>query len=176
MKDPFPLPPSPWLSELVRPMSKRLNLLTLPTHIHEVVFAAALYFFLFYVGSPIISTVLAPQHYSKLSRKKKVNWDAHVVSFFQSILINALALWVMFTDEERMEMDLDGRMWGYTGAAGLVQAFAFGYFVWDLIITSMNLSVFGIGTLAHAIAALTAYGLGFVRHSFLVSSPSLFIC
>lgn len=73
-------------------------------------------------------------------------------------------------------MDLDGRMWGYTGAAGLVQAFAFGYFVWDLIITSMNLSVFGIGTLAHAIAALTAYGLGFVRHSFLVSSPSLFIC
>lgn len=147
-------------------MSERLNLLTLPTHIHEVVFAASLYFFLFYIGSPIISTALAPQHYSKLSRKKKVNWDAHVVSFFQSILINVLALWVMFTDEERMEMDVDGRMWGYTGAAGLVQAFAFGYFVWDLIITSMNLSVFGIGTLAHAIAALTAYGLGFVRHSF----------
>ncbi|TQS33010.1 hypothetical protein Golomagni_06660, partial [Golovinomyces magnicellulatus] len=145
MKDPFPFPPNAWLSELVRPASEKLGFVTLPTHIHEVVFAASLYFFIFYIGSPVLSSALVPQHYSKLKGKKRLNWDAHVVSFFQSVLITGLALWVMFVDEDRKYMDVEGRIWGYTGASGLVQAFAAGYFVWDLIVTSMNLSVFGIG-------------------------------
>jgi hypothetical protein len=60
-------------------------------------------------------------------------------------------------------MDWEERVWGYTGAAGMVQALAAGYFVWDLFVTSLNLDVFGLGTLAHAIAALLVYTLGFVR-------------
>lgn len=162
MKDPFPFAPVPWLSELVKPWTDYFGLVTLPLHIHEVVASALLYFVIFWPVSPLLSNLVAPQHYSKLSRKKRLNWDAHVVSMVQSCLINTLAIWVMFTDKERGEMDWEERMWGYTGACGMIQALAAGYFVWDFIVTSLNLDVFGPGTLAHAIAALLVYALGFV--------------
>ncbi|KAJ3499316.1 hypothetical protein NLG97_g432 [Lecanicillium saksenae] len=161
MKDPFFLEPIPWLSDLVRPLSRRLDLVTLPLHIHEVVFAALLYSVIFYPVSPILSRLIAPKHYSQLSRKKRINWDAQVVSMVQSVFINGLALWIKWVDEERSSMDREGRIWGYSGAPALLQSMAVGYFVWDLIITSMNMDVFGIGTLAHAISALTVFSLGF---------------
>lgn len=60
-------------------------------------------------------------------------------------------------------MAWEERIWGYTGASGMIQGLAAGYFLWDLVVTSCNLDVFGLGTLAHAIAALFVYSLGFVR-------------
>lgn len=98
-----------------------------------------------------------------MPRKRRLNWDAHVVSMIQATLINGLAIWVMIADDERREMSWEERIWGYTGATSMIQALAAGYFVWDLIVTSMNLDVFGLGTLAHAIAALLVFSLGFVR-------------
>lgn len=80
----------------------------------------------------------------------------------QSCLINTLAIWVMFVDTEMSNMEWEERIWGYTGGAGFIQALAAGYFLWDLVVTSINLDVFGLGTLAHAIAALLVYSLGFV--------------
>ncbi|KJZ71194.1 hypothetical protein HIM_09400 [Hirsutella minnesotensis 3608] len=161
MKDPFFIAPFPWLVEWAQPWCNRLHLPSLALHLHEILAAALFYSFIFYPVSPIISRLLAPKHYVKLNRKKRLNWDAHVVSFIQSTLINLLALWVMLVDDERRNMDWQERVWGYTGAAGMIQALAAGYFVWDLIVTSRNLDVFGLGTLAHAIAALLVYALGF---------------
>lgn len=68
----------------------------------------------------------------------------------------------MLVDKERSNMNWEERIWGYTGAAGMIQALAAGYFVWDLVVTSLNFDVFGLGTLAHAVAALIVYSLGFV--------------
>ncbi|KPM44833.1 hypothetical protein AK830_g1698 [Neonectria ditissima] len=161
MKDPFFFPPIPWLSACVQPWADYFDLPTLPLHIHEVLFAALVYSVIFYPISPWLSNWLAPAHYPKLPRNRRLNWDAHVVSMFQSLLINGLAIWVMFTDNELEEMDWQERVWGYTGASGFIQAFAAGYFLWDLIVTSLNFDVFGIGTLLHAIAALFVYSLGF---------------
>ena len=162
MKDPFIFKPLPWLAQLVKPWSDRLGLPTLPMHIHEVLIAAAFYSVIFYPVSPFISRMIAPTSYSQLSRKRRLNWDAHVVSLIQSILINVLALWVLFTDDDRKNMTWEERVWGYTGATSMVQALAAGYFVWDLFVTSLNMDVFGPGTLAHAIAALLVYMFGFV--------------
>ncbi|KAM0245863.1 hypothetical protein ACHAQJ_010435 [Trichoderma viride] len=161
MKDPFFIPPIPWLSELVQPWCDRFNLPSLPPHIHEVLLSAIFYSVIFWPVSPLLSRLIAPHHYSKLPRKRRLNWDAHVVSFIQSTLINIIAIWVMIVDQERKNMDWEERIWGYTGAAGMVQALAAGYFVWDLFVTSFNLDVFGLGTLAHAVAALLVYTLGF---------------
>ncbi|KAI8724770.1 hypothetical protein NCS52_00046700 [Fusarium sp. LHS14.1] len=161
MKDPFFLPPVPWLAEKAQPWADLFDLPSLPLHIHEVLAAALLYSVVFWPISPWISNLLAPEHYSKLPRKRRLNWDAHVVSMVQSCLINGLAIWVMFTDNEIKNMTWEERIWGYTGAAGFIQALAAGYFLWDLIVTSLNLDVFGLGTLAHAIAALLVYSLGF---------------
>lgn len=60
-------------------------------------------------------------------------------------------------------MNLEERMWGYTGAAGLVQALATGYFLFDLVVMVRYLDVFGLGMLAHASSCLLTYTLGFVR-------------
>lgn len=163
MRDPFPIPPIPALSRAVEPLAEWLAMPTLPLHIHEVLGAALLYTFIQVVVSPVLSARFFPQFYPAHNRAKKANWDTHVVSLVQALLINALALWVMFADEERKAMDYEQRVWGYTGACGLIQALAVGYFVWDLGITLLNLDIFGFGLLAHAVSALAVYTFGFVR-------------
>ena len=74
------------------------------------------------------------------------------------------------------------RVWGYTGAGGMIQALAAGYFVWDLGLCINHLDVFGWGLLAHAVAALSVFSFGFVsrpsqsygflnRHNFVGGLP-----
>ena len=54
------------------------------------------------------------------------------------------------------------RVLGYTGACGLVQAMAVGYFIWDLIVSTLHIGDFGIGLFLHAVSALAVYMFGFV--------------
>ena len=166
MIDPVP-PPHPWLVNLVKPYCDALYLPTLPYHIHELLFAFVLYQTTQSIVSPVLSTMIFPDVYPKLSRRTRINWDVHVVSLLQSCLINTLALWVMFTDEERYDMQRSPieRVYGYTGACGLIQALATGYFMWDLVVSARNYSVFGPGILAHATTALSVFSLGFVSAS-----------
>ncbi len=95
------------------------------------------------------------------------------MSLVQSSVINVLALWIMYVDEERKGMRWPERVWGYTGAGGMIQGFAAGYFLWDLVVSAANVGVFGWGLLAHAVAALVVFSLGFVS-DFPALLPSLF--
>ncbi len=137
---------------------------TLPLYAHEVLAAALLYTFVHIVVSPWVSETWFSAYYPRTSRGKKANWDSQVVSLFQSVLVNGLALWVMYADSDRARMgsSWEGRVWGYTGADALVQSFAAGYFVWDLVVTVLYLDVFGLGLLAHASSALVVFSLGYV--------------
>ena len=56
------------------------------------------------------------------------------------------------------------RVWGYTGASGMVQGLSAGYFLWDLIESARNVDVHVPGSLAHAASALAVSMLGFVGH------------
>ncbi|KAF2403850.1 DUF887-domain-containing protein, partial [Trichodelitschia bisporula] len=161
MHDPFPLPAPTWLVRAVTPLADALNLPTLPLHSHEILFAFALYQFTQTAVSPALSKRLFPQTYANLSPRSRLNWDVHVVSLLQSVLVCATALWVMSVDGERKDMGWEARVWGYTGGTGLVQALATGYFAWDLVVTARNVRVFGPGMLAHAVAALTVFSFGF---------------
>ncbi|KAI9764433.1 MAG: hypothetical protein M1840_008456 [Geoglossum simile] len=161
MHDPFPIPPLPLLQRLVTPLSTRLSLPTLPLHVHEVFLAFTLYHLTCTQISPRISALLFPRHYPKLSVRTRINWDVHVVSLLQSTLINSLALWVMWADGERAAMSWQERVWGYTGAGGMIQGFAAGYFLWDLMVSWKYLDLFGWGLLAHAVSALVVFSLGF---------------
>ncbi|KAK8056738.1 hypothetical protein PG993_001965 [Apiospora rasikravindrae] len=161
MHDPFPIAPIPALSQAIQPVADYFGLTTLPLHIHEVLLAAMLYQFIYYFVAPSLSNALVPVQYNALSKNRQMNWNVHVVSFFQSSMINVLALWVMFSDDERWDMDTQERVYGYTGAAAMIQALAAGYFLWDLLITLSNVPVFGVGMLAHAISALLVYSFGF---------------
>jgi hypothetical protein len=162
MLDPFPLPTPKWLAKATTPIATKLDLPTLPFHAHEIVVAFAFYLWIQVKLSPWLSPKLFPKHYNKLSPRTKLNWDVHIVSFVQSVLICALALYVMWVDDERRSMNWQGRVWGYTGGTGLIQSFGCGYFLWDLWITATNLKMFGVGMLLHAISALTVFSFGFV--------------
>lgn len=163
MKDVFPIGPIPALSRAVQPFADKLGLDILPLHIHEIVIAALFYTFVQVVVSPVISNYFVPHIYKPMNRAKKANWDSHVVSMVQSLLIDALALWCMFVDEERKNMNDDWkeRIYGYMGTPAMVSALACGYFVWDLVITLLNFDVFGPGLLAHAASALAVFSFGF---------------
>ncbi len=163
MRDPFPVSAPAALQRLSRPLSDRFELTTLPLHVHELLFATAVYTAIQLYLSPWLSPRLFPRTYAKLNARSRFNWDVHVVSFIQSVLICALSLWVMARDEARAAMPWLERVHGYTPAVGMTAAFGAGYFVWDLAITTANLSIFGVGMLAHAVSALVVFLLGFVR-------------
>lgn len=161
MKDPFFKSPIAALEDWVRPYAEQYHMTVFPQHAHEVIAAALLYTFVHLVISPWLSNKYAAAYYPT-DKGKRASWDSHVVSLFQSTLICIVALYVMWTDNERASMDWQGRIWGYTGASGLVQSLAAGYFIWDFCITISNLKVFGFGLLAHAVSALSVYSLGYV--------------
>ncbi|PYH88531.1 DUF887-domain-containing protein [Aspergillus ellipticus CBS 707.79] len=160
MLDPFPPPPA-WLRDAVEPWALHYNVPALTEHAHEVVIAFVGYLAIHFVLSPLLSPILFPNHYPKLNPRTKLNWDVHVVSLVQSTLINAMALWVMYVDDERNAMNTAERVYAYTGACGLVSAFAAGYFVYDLIVSTVYIKLFGIGMLFHGISALWVFSFGF---------------
>ena len=174
MLDPVPQP-ADWLFKFTKPYAEAVELPTLPYHIHEVIFAYLLYQNIELIVSPRLSTWLFPDVYPKLNRRTRINWDVHAVSLVQSLLINTLALWVMFTDEERRDMKHSAieRIHGYTGASGLIQAFAAGYFLWDFIVSTRHIKIFGLGIWFHAVSALVVFGFGFVSASLVSSTITL---
>ena len=163
MHDPFSFACPTLLSSLTsKYIATPLHFYTLPLHIHEILLSAVVYHLICIYLSPFLSTRLFPKIYPNLNWRTKLNWDVHVVSLFQSCFINVLALWILFGDAERGTMDWRGRIWGYTGALGLVEAGAVGYFLWDLVVCAIYIDVFGWGLLAHAVSALVVYAFGFV--------------
>jgi hypothetical protein len=159
MHDPFYLAASEALS---RPFFELFSLRSLPLHIHEILFVFGVYHIIFEYIAPLLSTSVLSKNYKNLSYESKLRWNMHCVSMVQSVGICILALWTISMDQERKRMNLEERIWGYTGAAGLVQALATGYFLFDLVVMVRYLKVFGLGMLAHASSCLLTYTLGFV--------------
>lgn len=67
----------------------------------------------------------------------------------------------MRNDAERIGETWEDRLYGYSGGAGLVQAMATGYFIWDVMICIVNYSVLGALDLLHGIIAGSVAILGF---------------
>jgi hypothetical protein len=160
MHDPFFFAAS---QALAQPLCDFLSLQSLPLHIHEILFIFGVYHVIFEYLAPPLSASLLTKRYTKLSYESRLRWNMHCVSMVQSVGICILALWTIAMDQERKHMNLEERIWGYTGAAGLVQALATGYFLFDLVVMVRYLDVFGLGMLAHAFSCLLTYALGFVR-------------
>lgn len=147
-----------------------LNLQTFPVHADQVIATAGLYQVLFQFGSPQLSKWLAPKTYESLSKKTRINWDTRVVAFLQSIFISASALKVIFTDPTRVDTGPLDRLWAYSSPAGSVQAYAAGYFLWDIYVSFRHMSISGPGAAAHAVAAFLVTTLGFVSRKYLVET------
>lgn len=118
----------------------------LPHHIEEVFLSVAFYQAVYHVSS-FLSPKLC-QGYKTLSRRTQLNFDIHVVSQVQAVLILVLA-YPLFGDKT-LAAD---RVYGYTSYAGFVNATGLGYFAWDIYICLKHLDMFGIGFAVHGIGA-----------------------
>ncbi|KAK0272023.1 hypothetical protein LTR35_013193 [Friedmanniomyces endolithicus] len=165
MRDPFPIAPPAPLVAAVKPLADYLSLSTLPLHAHEVIFAFALYSFIGLVVSPALSSYFCGPRYRAFSSRTKINWNVYVVSFCQACIICSLSLYIILFDKERKEWTKSGnwetRIWGYSGLTGLCQSFALGYFLWDFIMCSVYVDIFGWAMLAHAVSAVSVFSLGY---------------
>ncbi|KAF2721679.1 DUF887-domain-containing protein [Polychaeton citri CBS 116435] len=165
MKDPFPIGPPAFLVEASKPLCDAVGLTALPLHIHEVIFAAGLYTVLQTVVSPALSKAICPGIYNKFDKRTVINWNVHVVSFFQSCIICGLALYALIADPEvqdwRRPESWEKRLWAYDGMIGFVQAMAYGYFIWDIYLCIRYIHIFGVGMLAHAMSAVSVFSFGF---------------
>ena len=176
MIDPFPVDPPVFLVAAVKDWADFFGLQSLPLHVHEILFAVALYTFVQLAVSPWISRRVCPLTYPRLSPSKRLSWDVHFVSFVQACVINALSLWIIWYDEERQAWRDDAwwekRVWSYYGVGGLCQSFALGYFLWDMFITAVHVNIFGWGMLAHAISAVLVFTFGYVSSSMPFGRPA----
>ena len=166
MRDPFPVAPPPFLVKAVKPYADAAGLYTLPLHFHEVLFAFSLYTFIFTIFSPYMSNVLCGERYRNFSKRTRISWNVHTVSFVQSLIITGISTYIILYDEERKSWressHWDQRIWAYSGMSGLCQSFALGYFLWDLWMCTYHVKIFGWGMLAHAISATSVFALGYV--------------
>lgn len=157
-----PIAPPLLLVQLGQRMAGRLGLATLPYHVHEILLGFFGYHLVLHVLSPAVSQLVCPKAYNGFNKRTRLNWNIHWVSMIQALFINTAALWVIFKDGERHQMDWRGRLWAYTPASGMVQGFAAGYFLWDLQISIQYMSLDGPSALLHAIGALAVTCIGFV--------------
>lgn len=173
MLDLIPVPPS--LRDAITPLTNLLHLHTLPLHIHEVILSYLGYTFLNSFLASRLSAYLLPTAYGKFSPRTKLQWNIHVTSLVNSILVSGSALYVLYADLDRLNETWEQRMWGYTGLGGMVQALGAGYFLWDVQICAVNMKALGVTDLLHAVVALSIAVLGFVGRNFARrSSPADF--
>lgn len=152
----------PHLSRRVWAFAERFNLSTLPPHASQILAAFAAYETTFFIISPVVSRLVARSKYTSLPKRTQINWNLKLVSFVQACFINYCALRVIFRDSGRRAlMGRDDRLWGYRSDYGTVQAFAAGYFLWDVYVSLRYLDMLGPSSLAHGVAALAISILGF---------------
>lgn len=162
------------------------NLTTLPQHAHQVLTCFLVYEGLFRVVSPLLSNRLFPNTYGRFPQRTKVNWDARVVSSVQATFVSYKALSIILGDGigdgnrqsdisnvPRSSMTRDDRLWGYSPATGDVQAYAAGYFLWDVLLCVRYLDVQGVSALLHALSALIITVMGFVSFHTTFPRPPL---
>ena len=150
-------PPPPEFLKAVTPYCELLGFKSLAAHLH-VIIGAALFYQCIYVLSPLLCSSF--QSYTTLPTRSKINWDIHIVSMIQSILICGLAYLAL--EDPKLKED---RVFGYSPFGADVSALACGYFVWDTYVSLRYVRLFGVGFALHGIASLGVFLFGFVPFS-----------
>ena len=136
------------------PICELFGFKVLPFHLHIILGGAVFYQAIFLI-SPVLSRPF--KAYTSLNMRSKINWDLHVVSMVQSVLICWLA-YLALGDPEL----LADRVFGYSRYGGNVSALACGYFLWDSYVSIKYVKFFGMGFALHGVTSLAVFLFGFV--------------
>jgi TLC domain len=148
-------PPMPVaLTDAISPYCEALGFHSLAPHLH-VILASGLVYQIMFMLSPYVSQIFTS--YNNLRPRSKINWDIHVVSLFQSLLISYLAFLAL--GDPQLVAD---PVFGYSRYGADLSAMACGYFLWDTYVSVKYVNLFGAGFAAHGILSLFVFILGFV--------------
>lgn len=86
----------------------------------------------------------------------------HGTSLINALFLSIAATYVLASDGDLVTDSWEDRLWNYTGACGMVQAFGVGYFLWDLQVCIVHFDLLSWENLVHAIVAVIITMLGYV--------------
>ncbi|KAF8637325.1 hypothetical protein AX17_002827 [Amanita inopinata Kibby_2008] len=136
-----------------------LGLSKLPPHLPALAISFFLFLFIHQVVSPILSRRVAPISYGAIkSRKARNTWAIHVVSQCHVLVIVPLALRYIMLEKPDGD-DHHDRAFGWDEHAGLVNAIACGYFLWDSLDAIVNF--IDMGFIIHGLACFAIYIMSF---------------
>lgn len=144
-----------YLEEFITPFAETIGFVKLPEWFPTIIYSALGYTFLHLVASPYLSKKFTPQIYAGFkTRKARNNWNIHLVSLVNALLLNYLAFRGLY--HEGTEKD---KAFGWDDSVGLANAVAVGHFMWDAADASINF--IDIGFLIHGFACMILYSLTF---------------
>ncbi|KAK9474608.1 TLC domain-containing protein [Dipodascopsis tothii] len=152
-RDPLYVQYPPAVEQKLLPLCDALGLPTLALHFHEVVLAFVLYQTIFVLSPTFFRGYKA---YANLKPRTQLNFDIHVVSMVQCLLILALSFPAFW--EPALQRD---HIFAYSGYGGMVYAFAVGYFAWDSYVSIRYVKYFGVGFVVHGVGSLLVFTLSF---------------
>lgn len=147
----------------VHSLSSWTNLRLLPQWYPMVLASFATYQLLYHVIGPSLTRWLLPDFYSNLSSRKRLDWDIHIVSFTNAVVITILSGRVVLYDKDWRQMDWERRAWDYTQPSALALSVGNGYFYWHLLQMIQHRKAYGMAMVVHASAVAFVMTLGFVR-------------
>ncbi|CEP24582.1 unnamed protein product [Cyberlindnera jadinii] len=141
----------PFVDDYLKPLYTHQ---TLDNHIHELV-ACILFYHAIYLSSSVLAPMVFAETFRTLPRKTRIDFNIHVVSMIQSVLILFLII-PLFTDP----VLVNDRVFGYTPYCGFVTTAALGYFIWDAIISLVYVNYFGVSFLVHGVVSACVFYIG----------------
>lgn len=152
--DPFAAYRLPYYYDEIKRASAKFGLTTFADHWQEAVLTFVVYQGI-YLASSVLSPIICPP-YRKLTARNKVNFDIHVVSMINCLVMMGLS-WPLFKDPI-LSADT---IYGYTPFAGFVGAYSMGYFTWDTLVCLQHVKMFGPEFLIHGSVAAFVFIQGF---------------
>ncbi|RCK55959.1 Topoisomerase I damage affected protein 4 [Candida viswanathii] len=132
----------------------------LEKHWHEIAVSFVFYFAVQLLSGPIFSIIMGTG-YTKLPKGTRVNFDVHVTSMVQCF-VSIVLLLLHLNNPHFANRDADpaNSLLGLTDFGAMTCSVTVGYFIWDIYVCARYFSLFGVGFLFHALAALYAFFSG----------------
>lgn len=125
-------------------------------HWHEILFSLVFYSLLQLLSSHL-SPIIFKSRYTTFSKKTRINFDIHIVSMVQCIILILLVIPTVNHHNFLSDNPVSSIL-GYTPYGGFVSSVTIGYFIWDTLVCLRYFNLFGPGFLFHGIAALFVFG------------------
>ncbi|GAA6044843.1 hypothetical protein JCM8097_007211, partial [Rhodosporidiobolus ruineniae] len=146
------LAPPAWSAPLAPLLRDQLGFDALPPVLHLAVYSCTASFAL-----QRLSSVLSPRifgAYYPQDRRKKDDWDLHMVGWLFALVATPLALSCLLSPS--IELDVDP-LYGRSIREQRLNAIAVGYFLWDAFVTAKHIKTQGLGFFLHGFGCFNAF-------------------